>query len=66
MDQARLTVQDACKQNNVAFLCSWNDTRLTAAEQVKKLLNDGVMVLSGFNEAAATIGREITRRTMPV
>jgi hypothetical protein len=47
-------------------LCSWNDTRLTAAEQVKKLLNDGVMVLSGFNEAAATIGREITRRTMPV
>jgi 4-hydroxy-2-oxoheptanedioate aldolase len=66
MDEARLAVQAACRQHNVAFLCSWNDKRLSAPEQVKKLLDDGVLVLSGFGEAAAAAGRAMTKRTMPV
>jgi 4-hydroxy-2-oxoheptanedioate aldolase len=66
MDEARVTVQEACDANNVAFLCSWNDRSLTVAERVKKMLDDGVMVLSGFDEEAAKIGRGMTNRTMPV
>ncbi len=66
MDQARVTVMEACRRNDVAFLCSWNDRNLTPSEQVKKLLDDGVLIMSGFNQEAATIGRQITNRTMPV
>jgi 4-hydroxy-2-oxoheptanedioate aldolase len=66
MDQARVTVRDACRANNVPFLCSWNDKALTTEQQVQKLLDDGVMILSGFSEEAAAIGRQLTSRTMPV
>jgi 4-hydroxy-2-oxoheptanedioate aldolase len=66
MDAARITVMEACKRNNVAFLCSWNDPSLTAAEQIQKLLDDGVKIMSGFNSATAAIGRKMTDRTMPV
>jgi 4-hydroxy-2-oxoheptanedioate aldolase len=66
MDAARVTVQEACKANGVAFLCSWNDSALTVEERVRKLLGDGVMVLSGIGEEGARIGREITGRTMAV
>jgi 4-hydroxy-2-oxoheptanedioate aldolase len=66
MDAARVTVQEACKANGVAFLCSWNDKALTVEQRVRKLLGDGVMVLSGIGEEGARIGREITGRTMAV
>jgi hypothetical protein len=35
-------------------------------ERVRKLLGDGVMVLSGIGEEGARIGREITGRRMAV
>jgi 4-hydroxy-2-oxoheptanedioate aldolase len=66
MDAARLTVQAACKANGVAFLSSWNDRALTVEQRVRKLLDDGVMVLSGIGEEGARVGREITSRTMAV
>ena len=66
MDQARLTVAEACRRNNVAFLCSWNDPALTVEQRVRKLLDDNVMVLSGIGEEGARIGRAITGRTMAV
>jgi 4-hydroxy-2-oxoheptanedioate aldolase len=66
MDEARRFVADACRRNHVAFLCSWNDPHLTIEQRVRKLLDDKVMVLSGIGEEGARIGREITRRTMPV
>lgn len=66
MDRARVTVLEACRSNNVAFLCSWNDSSLSAAERVEKLLDDGAMIFSGFNEEAASIGRQMTNRAMPV
>jgi 4-hydroxy-2-oxoheptanedioate aldolase len=66
MDQARVTIKEACHRNGVAFLCSWNDPALTPSQQIQKLLDDGAKIMSGFNAAAATIGRQITGRKMPV
>jgi 4-hydroxy-2-oxoheptanedioate aldolase len=66
MDEARRTVAEACAQNNIAFLCSWNDRNLTVEQRVRRLLDDRVMVLSGIGEEGARIGRAITGRTMPV
>jgi 4-hydroxy-2-oxoheptanedioate aldolase len=66
MDEARRIVAKACRENGVAFLCSWNDKALTVEQRVQKLLDDGVMVLSGIGEEGARIGRRITNRTMPV
>jgi len=66
MDAARVTVLEACKANGVAFLCSWNDKALTVEQRLRKLLDDGVMVLSGIGEEGAAIGRRLTGRTMPV
>ncbi len=66
MDAARLTVKAACERNGVAFLCSWNDRSLSVEQRVRHLLDDGVKVMSGFNEEAARIGRALTNRTMPV
>jgi 4-hydroxy-2-oxoheptanedioate aldolase len=66
MDGARVRVLEACAHNNVAFLCSWNDRALTVEQRVRKLLDDGVKILSGFAEDGARIGREITNREMPV
>ena len=66
MEAARVTVAEACRQHNVAFLCSWNDPALTVEERVRRLLADNVMVFSGIGEEGARIGRAITGRTMPV
>jgi 4-hydroxy-2-oxoheptanedioate aldolase len=66
MDEARSIVAEACRRNNVGFLCSWNDRALTIEQRVRRLLNDKVMVLSGIGEEGARIGRAITGRTMPV
>jgi hypothetical protein len=59
-------VAEACRRNQVAFLCSWNDPSLTVEQRVRKLLDDKVMVLSGIGEEGARIGRAIAGRTMPV
>jgi hypothetical protein len=66
MDQARLTVAEACRENGVAFLCSWNEEGLTVEQRVQKLIDESVMVLSGVGEEGARIGRRITNRAMPV
>jgi 4-hydroxy-2-oxoheptanedioate aldolase len=66
MDAARLTVAEACRENGVAFLCSWNDPSLSVEQRVQKLLDDGVKVMSGFGEEGARIGRRLSGRTMPV
>jgi 4-hydroxy-2-oxoheptanedioate aldolase len=66
MEEARRTVDEACRRNHVAFLCSWNDPNLAVEQRVHKLLDDQVRVLSGIGEEGARIGRAITGRTMPV
>ena len=47
-------------------MCGWNDFTISTEARVKKLMDDGVKVLSGVGEEGAAIGREITGRTMPV
>jgi 4-hydroxy-2-oxoheptanedioate aldolase len=66
MDAARLTVKEACMRNNVAFLCSWNDRSLSVEQRVRKLLDEGVMIMSGIGEEGARLGRSITGRAMAV
>jgi 4-hydroxy-2-oxoheptanedioate aldolase len=64
MDAARVTVLEACRQNGIAFLCSWNDKSLDTEQRVRKLLDDGAGILSGVGEEGARIGRQITGRTL--
>jgi 4-hydroxy-2-oxoheptanedioate aldolase len=66
MDGARRTVAEACQDNGVAFLCSWNDPALTQEQRVQRLLDDGVRFISGIGEEGARIGRQLTGRSMPV
>jgi 4-hydroxy-2-oxoheptanedioate aldolase len=66
MDRARIRIKKALDDNNIAFLCSWNSKTMSVEERVKKLLDDGVKVLSGVGEDGAKAGRAITKRTMPV
>jgi len=65
MDAARLRVKAACDAAGVAFLCGWNDYTISVEDRVRKLMDDGVKIISGVGEEGAAIGRSITGRTMP-
>ena len=66
MDAARLRIKAACDAAGLAFLCGWNDFTISTEDRVRKLMDDGVKILSGVGEEGAAIGRKITGRTMPV
>ena len=68
MEQARSTIQNACDNAGLAFLCGWNDPKMTSEQCLRHLLDMGVKIIGGGpkGEAMAEIGRRITGRTMPV
>lgn len=65
MVKVRQGVLDACKKNNVMFLNAAATDPNDPASYVIKQIQDGAMVLEG-GEAAAIMGREFTKRKMPV
>jgi 4-hydroxy-2-oxoheptanedioate aldolase len=65
MVKIRQGVLDACKKNNVMFLNAAATDPNNPAAYVIKQIQDGAMVLEG-GEAAAIMGREFTKRKMPV
>lgn len=66
MERARTQIMEACADNGVAFLSSWNNKSMSIEERVRHLMDMGVKIISGATEEHARIGREITGRTMPV
>lgn len=66
LEHARNTIKNACDDNGVAFLASWNDKSLDIEGRVRFLMDWGVRIISGATEEHARIGREISGRTMPV
>ncbi|MDP6595013.1 MAG: aldolase/citrate lyase family protein [Candidatus Poribacteria bacterium] len=66
MDQARTAVKNACDDNGMVFLSSWNDPSLDAEGRLRFLMDWGVRIISGGGEEQAKRGREITGRQMPV
>ena len=66
MDAARLRIKQALDDNNIAFLCAWNEPDMSVEKRVQKQLDDGVKVLAGAGEEGAKVGRTKTGRTMPV
>ena len=60
MQAVRKNALDLSKKNGVRFLNSASGT--TIVDQLK----DGVMLVSSNNEQAAIVGREYTKRKMPV
>jgi 4-hydroxy-2-oxoheptanedioate aldolase len=64
MVKVRQAVLDACKKNKVMFLNAGNTNPNSSAYTIKQI-QDGAMVLEA-PEAAAIIGREYTKRKMPV
>jgi 4-hydroxy-2-oxoheptanedioate aldolase len=63
MEAVRRNVLDLCKKNKVMFLNAANAG--SGHNNVVQQIKDGTMVVSG-NEAAAIMGREYTKRKMPV
>ena len=55
----RQAVLDSCKKHNVKFLQGSNATNVVA------MIQQGAMVLEAA-ESAAIVGREFTKRKMPV
>jgi 4-hydroxy-2-oxoheptanedioate aldolase len=60
MQMARDRVLAACRQNGVAFLQSCTANNIVAR------IDEGVRVIAGHSEEAATRGRAYQRRSMPV
>lgn len=60
MEEVRQRVRAACQANNVAFLEG------ATPEDIGEKIDAGVRVVSGHREETAQVGREYTRRTMPV
>ena len=59
MREARSKVLNACKKNNIAFL---NTVR---ENDVEAMIDEGVKIGAGANEATANKGRVYTKRQMP-
>ncbi|MBM3958542.1 MAG: hypothetical protein FJ314_02040 [SAR202 cluster bacterium] len=67
MDDARKRVQAACDKAGIAFLCSWNDSKMTPEQRIRHLLKMGVKIVSGQDgERMAIEGRKVSKRKMPV
>jgi hypothetical protein len=64
MVKVRQTVLDLCKKNNVRFLNAAN-TDPNSSDFIIKQIKDGAMVLE-CGEDSAIMGREYTKRKMPV
>jgi hypothetical protein len=64
MVKVRQKVLDLCKKNNVKFL-NGASTDKNSLDYVIKQIQDGAMVLE-CGEDAAIMGREFTKRKMPV
>jgi 4-hydroxy-2-oxoheptanedioate aldolase len=60
MKEARERVFAACRKNGVAFLEG------ASLETVASKIDEGVRVIAGHREDIAKVGREHSRRTMPV
>ena len=60
MQSARDRILAACRSNGVAFL------QLCNADNITARIDEGVRVVAGHSEAAATRGRAHQKRTMPV
>jgi len=58
--EARERVRDACKANGLPFLDG------CTPENIKAKIDEGVRVVAGHREDTAKVGREYTKRTMPV
>lgn len=67
MEDARKRIHAACDKAGIAFLCSWNDAKMTPEQRIRHLLKMGVKVVSGQDgERMAIEGRKISKRKMPV
>lgn len=64
MVKVRQQVLDNCKKNNVMFLNAGNAVE-DSPDYIVTQIKDGAMVIEG-PEAAAIVGREYTKRKMPV
>jgi 2-keto-3-deoxy-L-rhamnonate aldolase RhmA len=60
MQEAREKVFAACRRHGVAFLEG------ASPENIRQKIDEGVRVMAGHSEEAARIGREHSKRTMPV
>jgi len=60
MQEAHDRVKKACQENSVAFLDS------ATPENIKQKIDEGARIFSGQQEDTAQIGREYTKRKMPV
>jgi 4-hydroxy-2-oxoheptanedioate aldolase len=60
MQEAREKVFAACRRNRVAFLEG------ASPENIREKIDQGVRVIAGHREDTARIGREHSRRTMPL
>ncbi len=58
--EARERVRDACKANGIPFLDGCTPENITAK------IDEGVRVVAGHREDTAKVGREFTKRKMPV
>ena len=60
LEKARSVIQKACKDNNLVFLSSWYDDTKTDDENVDKLMEMGVRIVSASNAEQAERVRRIT------
>lgn len=60
MEEARQRVRAACQANRLAFLES------ATPEDIREKIDTGARVIAGHREDTARVGREHSRRTMPV
>jgi len=60
MQEVRERVKAACQANKIAFL------ETASPENIKEKIDAGVRVVAGHREETARIGRDYTRRSMPV
>jgi 4-hydroxy-2-oxoheptanedioate aldolase len=60
MQEIRERVKAACQANKIAFLETANP------DNIKEKIDAGVRVVAGHREETARVGREYTRRSMPV
>ena len=60
MQEAREKVFAACRRNRVAFLEG------ASPENIREKIDEGVRVIAGHREDTARIGREHSKRTMPL
>lgn len=66
MERARKIVKEACDRAGLAFLSSWNDPSKSLEENLRFLLDWGVKIIAGGGQEQAALGRQLTRRQMPV